>query len=177
METCIAMLNRDGLALKYVDEQTEEVCLVAVQQNGMALEYVKTQTSEVCMAAVQQNGMAFLHVQTLTVELCRAAAIQNPNVRDFIPPEFSFACNGLCHVTHVPLPSNLSTVGLVDPITLSPLVSGKTYGWDSEWNLLGALESLNKFIHDKYMGSTIESVYNVVTGGLYLIANIQWTQL
>ena len=52
----LVAVQRNGLALKYVEDQTPEICLAAVQENGHALKYVKVQTPEICMAAVQQNG-------------------------------------------------------------------------------------------------------------------------
>ncbi|MFQ9152004.1 MAG: DUF4116 domain-containing protein [Blautia sp.] len=35
------LLSKNGYALAYVKEQTNELCLAAVQQNGLALKYVK----------------------------------------------------------------------------------------------------------------------------------------
>ena len=46
----------NGYALRYVQNQTDEICKLAVQQDGYALEYVHNQTDEICKLAVQQNG-------------------------------------------------------------------------------------------------------------------------
>ena len=51
----IEAVKQNGLALKYVKKQTNELCLEAVKQNGCALQYVKIQTSEICLEAVKQN--------------------------------------------------------------------------------------------------------------------------
>ena len=48
-------VQHNGLALKYVKNQTDDICIAAVQQNSDALKYVKNQTEEICIAAVQQN--------------------------------------------------------------------------------------------------------------------------
>ena len=41
----------DGLALQFVNNQTEELCKIAVQQNGHALEFVNNQSEELCKLA------------------------------------------------------------------------------------------------------------------------------
>jgi hypothetical protein len=73
----LAMVNRDGYDLYYVDVQTEEICLAAVKKNGDALEYVNTQTEEICLAAVNQDGYALFHVKVQTEEICLAAVNQD----------------------------------------------------------------------------------------------------
>ena len=40
-EYCRKMAEQDGLALRYVKEQTEKICELAVKQDGWALRYVK----------------------------------------------------------------------------------------------------------------------------------------
>ena len=55
-------VKKDGLALRLVNNQTEEICLAAVKQNGLALRYVKNQTEEICLAAVIQDGEALRYV-------------------------------------------------------------------------------------------------------------------
>jgi DNA-binding IclR family transcriptional regulator len=37
----LAKVKRDGYALEWVEEQTEQICLAAVGQNPMAKKYVK----------------------------------------------------------------------------------------------------------------------------------------
>jgi hypothetical protein len=71
------VVKKDGLALEYAKEQTEDICLAAVQQNGLALEYAWVQTEEICLAAIQQNGLALGYVWDQTEMICKAAAKQN----------------------------------------------------------------------------------------------------
>ena len=54
---CLAAVQRKGLSLCYVKEQTPEICLAAVEEDGYALQYVKEQTPEICLAAVQNNDL------------------------------------------------------------------------------------------------------------------------
>jgi hypothetical protein len=37
-------VKQNGLALKYVREQTKEICLEAISEDGFALKYVRKQT-------------------------------------------------------------------------------------------------------------------------------------
>lgn len=67
----------NGMLLKDISPQTEEMCLVAVKQNGLALRFVEEQTPEICMAAVSQNGMALEFVERQTPEICATAIRQN----------------------------------------------------------------------------------------------------
>jgi len=57
------IVQRDGLALKYILNQTEEVCRLAVQQNGFALQYVRHQTKEICELATKRNRSAVYYVR------------------------------------------------------------------------------------------------------------------
>ena len=59
----LEMVKRNGMALRFVKEQTPEICLAAVQQDGLALKYVKEQTPEICSAAVKQNSKAHKYVR------------------------------------------------------------------------------------------------------------------
>ena len=61
-EMCLAAVQQDVSALKYVKLQTEDMCLAAVQQDGNALQYVKLQSKKVCLAAVKQDGWAIRFV-------------------------------------------------------------------------------------------------------------------
>ncbi len=45
---CKLAVQQNGLALEFVEEQTEEICKLAVQQNWRALEFVKEQNEELC---------------------------------------------------------------------------------------------------------------------------------
>lgn len=56
-------LMSNGLLLKFVENQTEELCLVAVKQNGLALKFVINQTEEICIAAAKQNRDAIPYVK------------------------------------------------------------------------------------------------------------------
>ena len=74
----------NGLLLKDIHPQTEEMCLVSVKQNGLALRFVEEQTNEICMVAVSQNGLALEFVETQTMDICLAAIKQNPDAFKFI---------------------------------------------------------------------------------------------
>ena len=43
---------------------TTEICLAAVEQNGNALRYVQDQTTEICLEAVEQSGNALQYVDS-----------------------------------------------------------------------------------------------------------------
>lgn len=67
----INMVHNNGLLLKFVKQQNEEICKSAVNQEGFALQYVKNQTFEICRLAVQQNyeAICFADPQFLNQEL------------------------------------------------------------------------------------------------------------
>ena len=58
----IEAVKRNGYALQYVKDQTEQVCIEAVKRNGFALRYVKEQTEQVCIEAVKEDGDALRYV-------------------------------------------------------------------------------------------------------------------
>jgi len=76
-EFCLATVQQNWYALKYVKDQTEEICLAAVRQYGCSLEYVKEQTPVICLAAVQQDGDALKYVKEQTDDICLAAVQQD----------------------------------------------------------------------------------------------------
>jgi hypothetical protein len=58
---CKLAVTKNEFALKYINEQTDELCKLAVTKNGNAICYVKEQTDELCKIAVQQNGSFFCY--------------------------------------------------------------------------------------------------------------------
>ena len=45
-ETFVSDLQKDGLKLRYVDNQSDDLCKIAVQFNGFCIQYVKNKTEE-----------------------------------------------------------------------------------------------------------------------------------
>ena len=83
-EYCLAAVQENSYALRYIEEQNPEICLAAVQENGYALQFVKEQTPEICMAAVQENARGLKYVEHQTPEICVAAIKQNPDTAEYI---------------------------------------------------------------------------------------------
>ena len=83
-DNALALVKKDGRALRYVRDQIPEICLAAVQQNGHALEYVRNQTPEICMAAVKQNGYVLRYVRDQTPEICLAAIHQDWHALEYV---------------------------------------------------------------------------------------------
>ena len=54
---CKLAVQKHGLALQYVLEQTKELCTIAIQQNSLALQYVLKQTEELCTLARQRKAV------------------------------------------------------------------------------------------------------------------------
>ena len=77
-------LYHNGLLLKDMSPQTEEMCLVAVRQNGLAIRFVENQTREIQLAAVNQNGLALEFIDEQTPEICMAAFEQSQEAFKFI---------------------------------------------------------------------------------------------
>lgn len=55
-------LLSNGTFIKDI-EQNEEMCIEAVKRNGMALRYVKEQTPDICREAMNQNRNTFKYVE------------------------------------------------------------------------------------------------------------------
>lgn len=53
------IVQKDGMELQHIEDQTPEICLAAVKQNGLALEFVKEQTDEIILEALKQNHGAY----------------------------------------------------------------------------------------------------------------------
>jgi len=77
-------LKKNGMLLKYILEQTEELCLIAVKQNSNAIIHVKKPTEAIMLATVKQNGMAIKYIKDPSDKICEIALIQNPLVLQYI---------------------------------------------------------------------------------------------
>lgn len=91
-EICLSAVKRDGYALCYVKKQTPQLCLAAVEQNGCALGFVDIQTPEICLAAVRQNGNALRYVGEQNPQICLAAVEQDGNALEYVTLQTSEIC-------------------------------------------------------------------------------------
>lgn len=78
-DVCLRAVEKDGMVLDAVEDQTVEICLAAVKQRGWALKHVREQTPEICLAAVKQSGWTLNFVEDKTIDLCLAAYQQLPS--------------------------------------------------------------------------------------------------
>src|SRR5690606_3430993 len=78
---CLLEVKRNGLALRHVVDQTNEICLEAVTQHACALEFVKEsyQTIELCKLAIDKDIAAFKFVINKTFEICSYVVLANEN--------------------------------------------------------------------------------------------------
>ena len=60
---CMEAVKKNGMFLKYVKNQTEEMRMEAVKENGDALQYAKNQTEAVCLAAVKEDERALHYIR------------------------------------------------------------------------------------------------------------------
>jgi hypothetical protein len=82
-------MEYNGLDLKYVKNQTDEICLAAVKQNGLALEFVQKQTPEICSEAVNNNGLALKFVERPTCVMCLDALTNDSKAWRYVPYEYN----------------------------------------------------------------------------------------
>ena len=61
---CKRQIAHDGCLIQNVPQKlrSESLCLAAVQQNGIALKFIDPQTLAICQAAVAQNPDALKYV-------------------------------------------------------------------------------------------------------------------
>jgi hypothetical protein len=89
------IVKNNGLALKYIQQQTPELCMTAVQQNGLAVHYVKEITDDIYLEAVKQNGNAIFSPDELEatnlISVCYKDYTNNtyfpdkiPHIKDFL---------------------------------------------------------------------------------------------
>ena len=91
-EVCLAVVQKDGNALKYVKHQTPEICLAAVKNNGASLRFVEEQTPKICLAAVRQNGLTLSYVKDQTPQICMAAVKRNGEALQFVKNQTPEIC-------------------------------------------------------------------------------------
>ena len=85
------IVNKNGLLLKYIKNQTKKICKAAVIQNENALQFVFTEhiTEETCKIVVTQNGNAlkFMPIEKKSEKICKIAVKQDGNALEFVPKE------------------------------------------------------------------------------------------
>ena len=91
-EICKLAVQQDGYALRYVMNQTYDICKLAVQQYGRALRFVKNRTEELCVLAVKQNGLALEYVPKQTEDICKLAVQQNGLALDYVKEQTNDIC-------------------------------------------------------------------------------------
>jgi hypothetical protein len=86
VEESIAAVKKNGLLIRNVEKQEEDICIVAVRQNGLALRFIKNRykTARICIIAVGQNGLALKHVKDQNEKMCLTAIKQNPMAIKFV---------------------------------------------------------------------------------------------
>ena len=84
----LQLVKNNGMAIKHVTEQTQELALLAVRDDGYALKYVKDEfkTAEVCLIAVQNDGIAlqFVPHALKTSEICLAAVTRDGLALEYV---------------------------------------------------------------------------------------------
>jgi hypothetical protein len=89
---CTAAVQKDGMSLRFVLDQSPHLCLLALQQNGMALQLVVDQTPVLCQEAVYHNGLALEFVKVKTPELCQMAVSRNGLALEFVKVQTPMLC-------------------------------------------------------------------------------------
>lgn len=87
-EYCKKAVKEDGMYLKYVTNQTEEICEIAIKNVIDAFEYVEYKTDHLYKIAVEDNGMLLEFIEDQTEEICELAVKNNPRAIDFIKSDY-----------------------------------------------------------------------------------------
>ena len=91
-ELCLTAVKQNPLALQFVKEQTEKICLEAVKRNPYTLEYIKNQTEQICLEAVKKDGMLLKDVERQTYKICIEAVKQAPYALEFVKNQTEEIC-------------------------------------------------------------------------------------
>jgi hypothetical protein len=87
---CIAAVEKEPFAIRYVKDQTRELCLLAVSRSYATFKHIKEPTEEMRRAAerrreweaVKKDGMMIQYIEEQTPELCLAAVRIGQNVQN-----------------------------------------------------------------------------------------------
>ena len=106
----IEMLSQNGMVLKFVKNQTEEICTIAVKQNSFALSYVKQQTEKLCKIAVKNDTtgdvLNYVEDRFKTKELCTLAVKQNGYALRFVYKSPLLSLSTMYELTELALQQN-----------------------------------------------------------------------
>jgi hypothetical protein len=85
-EECLAAVKKNGLMIRNIEVQPEDLCIEAVRQTGLALKFIKNRykTAKICVIAVGQNGLALKHVNVQSEKICMTAIRQNPMAMEYV---------------------------------------------------------------------------------------------
>ena len=72
------ILSINGLLLKYIDRQTDELCEIACKNNINAYQYVNDKTNELNKKLLNINGLILQFINNQNDKLCVIALKQNP---------------------------------------------------------------------------------------------------
>jgi competence CoiA-like predicted nuclease len=80
-ELCKKLLSLNGLLLKYIDMQTDELCIIAIKNNINAYEYIKNKTYELNKKILNVNGLTIQFIKNIdfNIELLLIAIANNKN--------------------------------------------------------------------------------------------------
>lgn len=87
-KSCLETVTKSGMMLQFVRKEfrTPAVCMAAVQENGFALKYVPNRTHSLCFSAVHNEGFAilFVPVHMRVKNICDRAIYRNPTAKCII---------------------------------------------------------------------------------------------
>ena len=69
----LKVLSKNGLLLKNITNQTDEMCYTAVENNGLALEFAQFKTPEICQIAYQNDISAIKFIPEPSMQMCNDA--------------------------------------------------------------------------------------------------------
>lgn len=81
---CEIAVRTHGSAIKYVENQTEELKWLAIRRLPQSLKHVKNPTKEMCLEAIKINWTAILYVTDPTDEMIEAAVESDSAVLEFV---------------------------------------------------------------------------------------------
>ena len=85
----IDIVNRNGLILQKIVNQTEKICIAAIEQNPKAIQYVypECMTNSVKMTAVTKDPAMLKYIDEQTEELCLISVTRYPEAIQYVSPE------------------------------------------------------------------------------------------
>lgn len=184
-EVHMELVQTNGFYLKYIARlhMTPEICLAAVQNEPRALRYVEEQTEEICMAALRQDRLSIIDVHK---EL-RPLLYVNPEFRNIILQKQALSPGpGLIlqepsnTIPFTQIQELTATNHIEDPLTLDSPNAGDIFAFfqkADKYYPIASFHTVKHLIQTKYKGSSLLSIFSPFHNIFISMKEVIWVKM